>query len=111
VEAVHRVGAAGEPAFGANWANLGFGFETTGFYKDPWGIVHLVGDLAGAAGRSLSIFTLPTGYRPGAQTRVPVYGNGDGNVGTLRVDTNGTVNCFTCGTLDVAINGVTYRAG
>ena len=109
LEAVHRVGAAGEPTFGTNWANLG-GFEAAGFYKDPWGIVHIVGDFASAAGRSLTIFTLPAGYRPATQERFMVYANGDtGPYGTMRVDPNGAVNCFSCGTAQVVINGITFR--
>jgi Collagen triple helix repeat (20 copies) len=111
LEAVHRIGAAGEPAFGTNWANLSPGFEGAGFYKDPWGIVHLVGDFGAAAGRSGLMFTLPAGYRPGFAERFMVYANGDtGPYGTMRVDTNGTVNCFSCGTGQVVINGITFRA-
>ena len=109
LEAVHRVGLPGEPAFGTNWSNIGSNFEPAGFYREPWGIVHLVGDFASAASRGLTMFTLPLAYRPASFERFAVYGNGDGNVGTLRVDPDGTVNCFSCGTASVAINGVSYR--
>jgi hypothetical protein len=111
LEAVHRVGAAGEPAFGTNWANLSVGFEAAGFYKDSRGVVYLVGDFAAAAGRSLTIFTLPAGYQPPVSERFVVQANGDSNTGTLRVDSDGTVNCFSCGTTNVAINGAYFRAG
>jgi hypothetical protein len=64
-EAYHEVGAAGQPAFKNGWANEAPGFESTaGFFKDPWGVVHLKGIVTG--GTVSTIFTLPAGYMPSA---------------------------------------------
>jgi len=52
------------------WVNFGAGFATAGFYKDQLGIVHLKGLVTsavryiGSNPSSVSIFRLPTGYRP-----------------------------------------------
>ena len=70
-EAVHLVGASGEPAFESGSANVGAigaaKLQSAGFYKDHEGIVHLQGfiKVGGASGR---IFTLPPGYRPSSGT-------------------------------------------
>jgi hypothetical protein len=64
-EAYHEVGAAGQPAFQNGWSNEAPGFESTaGFFKDPWGIVHLKGIVTG--GTVNTIFSLPPGYRVSA---------------------------------------------
>ena len=72
-EAVHDVGAAGQPGFQNSWINHGFSVdEPAGFYKDHEGIVHLQGQVvAGAPGTT--IFQLPVGDRPdsGKLLRVP----------------------------------------
>jgi hypothetical protein len=79
----HEVGTPGEPGFidgfgcggrgCAGWANFGNGHNTVGFYKDPYGVVHLKGVVkwtnAGQnapGGCGWAIFQLPEGYRPAA---------------------------------------------
>ncbi len=84
-----EVGAVGQPAFQgttvisgfpATWVNETFGgvHETAGFYRDPYGRVHLKGTVClsvdgsgggcfqqgGQTPGDLTIFTLPSGYRP-----------------------------------------------
>lgn len=68
-QAVQLVGAAGQPAFQNSWVNYGAGFLPAGFYKDPFGIVHLRGTISNAPGVAAStvIYTLPAGYRPSAK--------------------------------------------
>jgi hypothetical protein len=112
VEPVRRVGTAGNPPFGTNWTNVGAPSETAGFYKDPFGIVHLVGDLfhVGSANGE-AVFTLPPAYRPSTFAIFAVAGNADGETATLRVDPDGDVVMFgvtvSGGTYN--INGVTFR--
>src|SRR5215212_4048281 len=85
-EAFHRIGASGEPPFsngGQNdclWSKFTVPgldpFEAPGFYKDPFGQVHLTGALVNANGpggdgacdaddiNDSILFTLPPAYRP-----------------------------------------------
>jgi hypothetical protein len=67
LEAVHFVGAAGEPGFENGWATFGTGLlGSVGFYKDRQGLVHLTGAAAHATtnGCGSIMFTLPAAYRP-----------------------------------------------
>jgi hypothetical protein len=104
LEAVHLVGAPGEPAFENGCENFGGEFQRAGFYKDPFGIVHLVGDVKNCTGQS--VFTLPAAFRPAAFQRFTVHAT-DTTVGTIRVDANGTVNTFSDN--NPVINGLTFR--
>jgi hypothetical protein len=76
-----------------SWTNFGGGYQTVGYLKDPMGFVHLKGVLLGGSGASnTTVFTLPTGYRPGAHTH---GAGGDagvgGNVVDVQVDTSGNL--------------------
>lgn len=104
LEGVHIIGDSGEPAFQNNCKNLGFNFQPAGFYKDPFGIVHLVGDIEGCTGQL--VFTLPEGFRPTSNQRFTVHAT-DTTVGTIRVDPDGTVNTFS--DTKPIINGLTFR--
>src|SRR6476646_11617617 len=62
-QAWQSVGAAGKPAFMNGWSNEDPVDEVTAaFYKDPFGVVHLKGIIAG--GSDSTVFKLPAGYRP-----------------------------------------------
>lgn len=69
-EAVHIVGAPGQPPFESGSSNLaegGLHFAPVGFWKDHDGVVHLQGIAnVGKTGSSTitPIFTLPPGFRP-----------------------------------------------
>jgi hypothetical protein len=65
-EAMHLVGAPGEPAFQHSWQNgVSIYDEPLGFYKDREGVVHLRGLIQNGAPNN-TIFQLPAGYRPAA---------------------------------------------
>jgi hypothetical protein len=70
-EAVHLVGAPGEPSFQGGSSNLGslgpFKLQSAGFYKDHEGTVHLQG-LVKVGASPGTIFALPPGYRPTSGT-------------------------------------------
>ena len=104
----HLVGQSGEPAFGAftngfspiGLDNYGAGFPPVSFRKDQLGVVHIGGLLcitdggvcyskvvASAAFETL--FTLPPGYRPAAET-IFVVADSD-RVGRVDVKPNGEV--------------------
>ena len=109
-EAVHVVGAPGEPPFGTGgdgdcvWRNPGAGegvsgLSPVGFYKDQLGQVHLQGIAVGedATGGDATcalsptqiddgvVFTLPAGYTPAA---LQFFADGGGG-GTLIVPASG----------------------
>jgi hypothetical protein len=64
MDAVHMVGAAGEPPFANGWLNYdSSGLRNVRFRKDPFGKVRLAG-LAKTGPSGSRIFTLPVGYRP-----------------------------------------------
>ena len=65
-EVWHTVGAAGEPAFGANWSSFGAPFANVVFRRTENNKVALAGvaNRSAAVAAPSTIFTLPAGYRP-----------------------------------------------
>jgi hypothetical protein len=70
LEAVHIVGAPGEPGFENGAKNIPtsglVALNPVGFYKDHDGIVHLQGvaEVGKSSGGVPTVFTLPPGFRP-----------------------------------------------
>jgi hypothetical protein len=101
LEAIHLVGAAGQPGFLDGSINYpetinGARLQSVGFYKDHEGIVHLEGvALAGKTAIGTTeitpIFQLPPGYRPAS--------------GTLRLFVGGTFTTFVAGS-STSLEGV-----
>ena len=92
LEAVHVIGAPGEPPFlnGAENLNASPEVAKVGFYKDPYGIVHLQGQLL--VKDSKPAFTLPPGFRPQAIqffNGIAAEANGE-----LRIEPDGDVQFF-----------------
>ncbi len=113
-EAFREVGASGQPAFENGWTNFGGAqYESTGFYKDPLGVVHLKGTIQG--GSVATVFTLPAGYRPAKSQFFPVVANntfGDVLVrGVSEGSAAGQVH-FNAGddSSFVSLNGISFRA-
>jgi hypothetical protein len=78
-----------------------------GYYKDPFGIVHLLGfPTSGVIGNA--IFTLPAGYRPAARYFFPVVSND--LFGAAYVDSNGDVVAYKGSNAYFALDGITFRA-
>ena len=111
-EAVHMVGAAGEPAFDVDWTNVGAGFQPAGFYKDPFGTVHLQGDVQRTTGTDATIFRLPAGYCPvGGIEDFPAYGDG-GIAAGVAVRSSDCSVVFVAGpTTFIGLGAVSFRAG
>jgi hypothetical protein len=88
LESVKVIGASGQPAFQNSWVAFGTSDATPGFYKDPFGIVHITGTVKlGTVGTT--IFTLPAGYRPEKNTNVPEVCNNA--FGSIQIAPSGAV--------------------
>ena len=101
LEPVHYVGAlVGDPAFAGSCENYDPTIrESIGFYKDSFGIVHLVGSGKNCLGE---MFTLPVGFRPAKVVAVT------GKVEEIVVGSTGEVICL--GTTAAELDGITFRA-
>jgi hypothetical protein len=108
------------------WMNYGSGFNTTGYYKDPLGAVHLKGLIKPDCTQSLHatctagalIFTLPLGYRPAAQevniAATAILGAQYLETGRVDVATDGSVLAFNYDNASsdtwLSLDGITFRA-
>jgi hypothetical protein len=109
-EAIHLVGAPGEPPFAAGASNSS-GTAHVGFYKDGFGLVHLEGS-ADAGTPTAEIFTLPAGYRPGGQLDypAPAFNGSTFTSNRVVVTASGIVyNDRGVGTTYVGLNDVIFR--
>jgi hypothetical protein len=112
-EPIRLVGAAGQPGFDSQWSNVGSGFQPAGFYKDPFGTVHLEGDVQRtASGTDAVIFVLPPGYCPsGGIANFPAYGNA-GTPAAVAVRSSDCAVVFVAGTpAFIGLGGISFRAG
>jgi hypothetical protein len=110
-EPVHVVGAAGQPQFDVDWTNVGSGFQPAGFYKDPFGTVHLQGDVQRTTGTDATIFQLPAGYCPvGGIEDFPAYGDG-GTAAGVAVRPDCSVVLVSGLTTFIGLGAVSFRAG
>jgi hypothetical protein len=111
-EPVHLVGTAGQPPFDVDWANVGGGFQPAGFYKDPFGTVHLQGDVMRIAGTDATIFRLPAGYCPvGGIEDFPAYGDGGQAAGVAVRSSDCTVVFVAGPTTFIGLGAISFRAG
>jgi hypothetical protein len=122
-EAAHVVNPA---SFGAcvginHWQNVGGGFTDTGYYRDPFGTVHVQG-MVYCAGVAVAtpIFTLPPGYRPAAQVdfATPEHKGAGGSAGLADVAVLGDGSVFWTTFSDslaandfLSLNGISFRCG
>ncbi|MDO9494197.1 MAG: hypothetical protein Q7J48_00705 [Nocardioides sp.] len=102
--------------FENGWHDYYLAYNPARFYKDPFGIVHLSGAIAGGTLHSTA-FTLPEGYRPIGLALYPVLStDGAGGLGSIVPASffiyrngwcyvqNGGNNAF------VSLEGITFRA-
>lgn len=103
-----EVGSGGSaPAFANGWGNAGGGYSTAAFYKDPSGIVHLKGRIAGGT-LAASAFNLPAGYRPAEHSDFGTVSNGA--FGRVVVFSTGPVNAQSGSNVNMSLDGITFRA-
>ncbi len=128
VEGWHEVGTAGEPVFatapacapGTCWRNHGSPYTSVGFYKDPFGVVHLRGAIECNAPNfcdapeEFLMFTLPESYRPpGRVIHLALVGIIPPEHGPVYVESSGEVRASvivpdTFGW--ISLDGITFRA-
>jgi hypothetical protein len=97
----------------SRWANQGGLYETTAYYKDPYGTVHFKGLVKALVtiGTCTVIFYLPSGYKPAATSVFSVPKNISGT-GTIEVDQSGQVAACTGAAVNdtYSLDPITYRA-
>ena len=92
-----------------DWVNHGGTYNDAGYFKDSQGIVHLKGLLKGGK-VEVTIFTLPSGYRPEARQLHPVYTH-QGFIGRLDIFMDGRVFLTDGMSGFLSLDGITFRAG
>jgi hypothetical protein len=83
------------------------------FLKDLHGIVHLAGTLAnGTTTAGTLMFTLPSGFRPDQQVKLPVLTRGGGVIvaGEIWIDTSGNVTIQGGQNQYLSLDGLTFLA-
>ena len=88
-------------------ADFGAPFNPTGYFKDPFGIIHLRGTIASGT-INTAAFTLPAGYRPANTERIGV--NSNDAMGRLHINSTGTVVPVIGNNASFCLDGITFRA-
>jgi hypothetical protein len=78
-----------------------------GFFKDPYGIVHLYGNAQRSSGTDDRIFTLPAGYRPPDNLYFAAHAAA-GTLTTVQVSPNGAVDAIGLDTFFVGIGTISF---
>jgi hypothetical protein len=119
VEPVFLLPAQGDPSGNGlqnGFTNYGNGHILAGYYKDPFGIVHLQGLLVPPSSipNNTAIFKLKPGYQPGLALELGVSSYTSGTALTLceiEIFGDGTVNAnSSCGTRWISLDSITFRA-
>jgi hypothetical protein len=96
------------------WVNYGGTYDTIGFYKDEFGIVHLRGLIKSGTGSAGTVlFYLPVGYRPSITNLIPTLSNNASTITPVSIEVyaDGSVKLtLTTGTTWLALAGITFRA-
>jgi hypothetical protein len=94
------------PTLVNSWVNNGAPFEVAGYRKDGFGIVHLHGLVAN--GIANTVFTLPAGYRPGADTFFAVLDTTANGVCSLSIDHAGVVSMVGGAHSTLSLSGISF---
>jgi hypothetical protein len=121
-EAWREVGTSGNPGFTPGctdggptlcWGNrVSPPHNTAAFYRDPYGVVHLKGDVVSKENgpSAAAVFTLPAGYRTGTINYFVVPT--DGGPGVITVEADGGVSAGIVAKDDyIVLDGITFRCG
>ena len=92
-----------------SWVNYGGEFNTAGYYKDPFGRVHLRGLIKdGTATAGTVLFVLPSGYRPSATEVCSTLSNAA--AADVQVAANGDVKILIGSNVWLSLDGISFRA-
>ena len=95
-------------AFQNSWANTGGSFLDAGYYKDPWGRVHLQGTINGGSSGTIAL-TLPEKYRPLGSVSFTV--SDSASTTQVIINTDGEVSItYVSGTPEVHLDSISFRA-
>lgn len=94
------------PTFLNAWVDSGAPYQTTRYWKDPAGVVHLRGRINGGT-IGLAAFTLPVGYRPAATESFAQASAGA--FGALNVFADGSVVPAVGSNVSFWLSGITFR--
>jgi len=124
-EAWHLIGFSGQPVFakdvgfpGYEWSNSwDWPQSQAGFYKDPYGVVHLKGKVrcvGNTCGSASLIFQLPAGYRPAERSVFATLSddaNSPGQLARVNVEPEGWVDRAPGPRYGwLVLDGITFRA-
>jgi hypothetical protein len=106
----------GKPEFVAptllnSWVNIGGGYSTAGYYKDPLGRVHLKGGIKDGT-LTQPAFTLPVECRPSERLwfSAIAFNGASYIVGALDIQTDGDVVPYIGDTEEFWLNGISFAA-
>ena len=88
-----------------SWVNFGSSQNNAGYWKDPFGVVHLKGFVKNGT-MSAAIFTLPVGYRPTATCNFGTVSNSA--FGAFYIDSSGNVVPFVGSNAQFSLDGCTF---
>lgn len=94
------------------WSRYHASWADAGYYKDPFGIVHLRGMIKGTAQTSgRAVFRLPAGYRPPVRTLHWVHAGGAAGEAAGRADvlTSGDLHVWTSSPAWVSLFDISFR--
>ncbi len=93
------------------WANWdGTIANTAGFFRDPFGIVHLRGRMDSGGNPCETVFTLPAGYRPGnGEMQIAASELGPFVPARIHIEADGAVRVVEGGTAELSLDGITFR--
>jgi hypothetical protein len=98
------------PFYGGGWADYGGGWTGGGFWKDPFGLVHIRGLVTGTAGTIVA--TLPVGFRPISSEIFNMQANAVGSSARVDISSNGQLFCQGSGAIAyMSLSPIQFLAG
>ena len=94
------------------WINFGSGYETAGYYKDEFGVVHLKGLIrTGTTTAGTILFTLPVGYRPTLSTFFVNANSARLESTQISIESNGNVLGYGLNATWTSLEQISFKVG